>query len=807
MIHILHPQTGKIVAYLDNNGNNIFWNDLHEQHIDGFNTFRFTMDSQIKASADVEGRSRILIPSEREGYQEFIIRDIAVIDGDKEVFSTGAETELDKQKIIVPKTHKELTLKQYVDLAIADTEYQMGEVVFAKTKTLTFDKHLGAYAFLSQVAKEFGVELSFRVEISGNNIVGRYADLLDDQGVFYGKEIEYGKDLISIKKETFSDRIVTALLCLGPVKTDGKRISVTVTDNDAFQRWGRNGNHIVGFYETPSTNVRMTVAQLTAEGKIELKKRIDSTDEFTVDAASVESTFPNEKAFLGDKVRVKNLQYQPPLYAEARVLKVQRSLSDKSIKKLLIGNVLTYDVPPKIKIPAPMKDGCDPPEDPKEGELWINTCEEPTVVKKWTCTEGTPDCSQISPSQREFMDSYTGGNFTLVNEDPTCTGMFGFRMIKEPLSVSYQWQINIYAPTGFPVQSGGTKSNVTAEPYPEYGGAVILPVNIEKVEVSDNRIGGGGFTLRFFCNYTEDGVMVQSQPIFFADDTWIDSVKALPDQAAALSCGWKTVGSNPPANSAVAPVAPVNKDIWFDTSTTVPVLKQYDGTKWSTMVATKLSDLTGTLNGSKLEDGTVPLSKLPANSVVTGIKSVGGTNLTGAITFEAGTGVTLVQDNTAKKLTISASSNGTDTTIQGKTVPAPTTSDDEKFLAYDHETSSFKYMAGGSGDATSLQGKPVPVPTSSDDEKVLTYDLETQSMVWAVKGAGSDATSIQGIVVDATSQVDGHVLTYDAASGKFILKPKPSGGGEYQTVRPYTVRLRSPILLNIGQAITTYLKP
>lgn len=888
MIHILHPQTGGIVGYLDNNGENLFWNDLHEHHVNGFNTFRFTMNSQSPTSANVEGRSRVLIPSERNGYQEFIIHEVAVIDGDKEVFSTGAETELDKQKIIVPTTHKELTLKQYVELAVGGTEYQMGEVIFSGTRTITFEKHVGAYAFLSQVAKEFGVELSFRVEVSGNTIVGRYADLLSDDGIYSGKEIEYGKDLISIKKETFSDRIITSLLCLGPIKTDGTRLSVTVTDNDAFQRWGRDGKHIVGVYETTSDNVRMTIAQLTAEGKIELKKRIDSTDEFTVDAATIEGTFPNEKTFLGDKVRVKNLEYQPPLYAEARILYVKRALSDPSIKEFLVGNVLTYDVT-KFTLPTPINDGCDPPANPKEGQLWINTCEEPPVMKKWSCKTGPTDCSNISPSQREFLDTYTGGDFTLVNT-PGCIGMFGFKMVKEVLAVSYQWQINIYSPGSFPSRDDGQKvKNVTSEPYEEYGGLTILPVEIEKVDVIDGTSSGLGYTLRFYCNFTEGGVLQQAVPLFFATAAWMDHVKSLPDQFPSLLCGWTTVGSNPPANSTTAPVAPTNKDLWFDTSGTTPVLKQYDvtTTAWKTMVATKLSELTGELPGSRITDGTIPIAKLVPDSVITGIKKTAGTLLTGDIEFAEGTGVTIVQNDATKKLTFSSSRDAT--SIQGKAVPVPTVSEDEKVLAYDNDLGTMKWITptsgGGALSATIGDGVAtvftivhnlntrdllielwdltvgtIPQLTPNTTAQLIeSVDVNTAKITFSVapsankyravmlsggsvvgsagvsslkttggalitgdveivagtgvtlsqdnvlkkitiNSAGGDAISIKGIPVDATATTDGYVLTYDAVLAKFVLKPKPAGGGVFLQIIP----MSQVTNLVINLTLTTY---
>lgn len=798
MIHILHPQTGSIIGYLDNNGERIYRNDLHEQHVGGLNAFRFTMNSQTKEAANVEGRARVLIPGERSGYQEFVIYETAIIDGDKEVFTTGAEAELDKQKIIVPDKHEALTLKQYVELALTDTEYEMGDIVYKDIQTIEFEKHLGAFTFLSKVAQIFNVEPVYRVEIRGNRIVGRYVDMVEPVGNFYGKEIEYGKDLVSIKKTSYSDRIVTSLLTLGPIKPDGTRLSVTVTDNDAFQRWGRNGNHIVGIYEVDSDNIDLTTEQLTSLGNIELKKRIDSVDEFIVDAAIIEHIFPNEKTFLGDKVRVKNTEYEPALYAEARILSVQRSISDKTVKKFLIGNVVEYERL-NIKSPTqrPIKEGCPAPTNPRDGEMWIDTCSEPSVLRKYTCRIND-DPKYMSPEQaqsyQEYIDEGMVGSYTWTNPNKT-PYFLGF--LAE--SKANGGRMDLFGT--LPPELTDSYRSMWADLGP------VSNIILERIEFDPyytrNPDAQNAETVRLHIRHTDrDGI-----PNTLSTTLWnLEGDQAFKYFGGIMKggkvCSWKAVGSQPSSYSPTAPEEPNTSDIWFDTSGDNPVMKRYDGTTWEKVVPTTFDELTGTLDGSVLDDGSIPLSKLEG-TVVTGIKGFGETTvLSGDVEFEAGTGITIVQDDTMKKLTFTSSGGGTgdDTTIQGVPVPVPISTDDEKFLAYDHDTSSFKYMTGGSDSATSIQGKPIPVPTSSDDEKILSYDFETQSMVWTVKGAGSDATSIRGIVVDATSPVDGHVLTYDAASGKFMLKAKPSGGGGMLTKMSYVTSMKT---LNMSLTIST----
>ena len=86
-----------------------------------------------------------------------------------------------------------------------------------------------------------------------------------------------------------------------------------------------------------------------------------------------------------------------------------------------------------------------------------------------------------------------------------------------------------------------------------------------------------------------------------------------------------------------------------------------------------------------------------------------------------------------------------------------------------------------------IAGAVVPTPTSANDKQALVYDNPTQSFKYA---DNQNATKIQNIPVDLTGNTDGYVLTYDAASGKFIPKPKPSGGGgvtgEYTSIQQNT---------------------
>ena len=340
VVHVLHHQTDALLGSLESDGDNVFWDDIHEQEIEGLNEFRFQTRADVPLSEHIEKRSRLLIPHEERGWQEFVALEVRTYGNDeKSVYAVGSETELDKTKIIVPATHTGFTLGQYVTLATGDTDWQQGIVEFDGSKTLTFDDYLGSYTFLRRVAVAFDVELVFRIEVSGSQITGRYVDCVKVSGAERGKEIVNGKDLIAVEKTVHSDRIVSALFAIAPEKTDGTRITTTVTNYAAFQAWNRRGRHIIDIYEPESYRQDMTLEQLTQYATTELNKRIAASVEYLITAQDLEDVHPHEKVRLGDSIRIKDIEFNPPLYALARVIRIKRSLTESSAKEYVIGEV------------------------------------------------------------------------------------------------------------------------------------------------------------------------------------------------------------------------------------------------------------------------------------------------------------------------------------------------------------------------------------------------------------------------------------------------------------------------------------
>lgn len=346
MIHITDSQTDRI---LDDISEELFWNDKHYKSLkDNLETFDFTTFADKRFSEHLSKRNRIIIPDEDGQFVEFIIENTRKFHGVNgfsiEVYTSASYIELIKSKVISPQTTPAWTAYEHAELALSNTGWEIGTVHFAGVRTIHIEKHTNPFSYLKRIASEFELELHFRVEVDGNKVVRRYVDLLEHVGIWRGREVEFGKDLISIeRKENMAD-IVTALVGLGPERQDGTRLEVFVEDKDALSRWGRDGQHLVEVYEPQSTDQDMTLERLTELTENELEKRVNSVVEYQAEIADLEKVpgLENEKIRFGYTIKIKDTAFNPPLYLEARVHTQERSIKKDGTKKVTLGDYIEH---------------------------------------------------------------------------------------------------------------------------------------------------------------------------------------------------------------------------------------------------------------------------------------------------------------------------------------------------------------------------------------------------------------------------------------------------------------------------------
>ncbi|MBP3038059.1 phage tail protein [Bacillaceae bacterium Marseille-Q3522] len=341
LVHILDRQNDTILNTL-NSEKGEFTNAERLDSLSNKNHFDFYA---LKKFDLLEKRNRLLLQDNDGFFHEFIINYAEQNKRNQKLIRSNASyVDLSKSKVIEPTTLEGATSATAVDFALVGAEWQAGEIEYTHIRTLNIDDYTNPLALLQTIAAEFELEISYRVEVYGNKVVGRYVDMKRQIAGFEGKEIVFGKDLIDVRRKEDSSRIVTALLGVGPERSDGTRLTVLVEDQDALQRWGRNGQHLIEAYEPQSTDQDMTEDRLRTLTENELEKRINAAVSYECTAASIEHIFgrSHEKIRKGQTVRIKDDGYTPPLYLEARIDEVKSNPITNRIVDFKIGNFVEY---------------------------------------------------------------------------------------------------------------------------------------------------------------------------------------------------------------------------------------------------------------------------------------------------------------------------------------------------------------------------------------------------------------------------------------------------------------------------------
>ncbi|WP_423734509.1 phage tail spike protein [Bacillus thuringiensis] len=212
---------------------------------------------------------------------------------------------------------------------------------------MTIDEFIDPLTFLKKIAALFELEIQYRVEVSGSRITGWYVDMIKKRGRETGKEITLGKDLVGVRRIEHSRDICTALV--GFVRGEGDKLITIesinngllyITDSDAFQRWNAHGKHKFGFYTPETEDQNMTPQRLMTLMKTELKKRVNSSVSYEVEAQSIGRIFglAHELINEGDTIRIKDTGFTPKLYLEARVIAGDESFTDLTQDKYVFGD-------------------------------------------------------------------------------------------------------------------------------------------------------------------------------------------------------------------------------------------------------------------------------------------------------------------------------------------------------------------------------------------------------------------------------------------------------------------------------------
>lgn len=349
LLHIVDFKTEQIIGVIKEQD---YWDDLRQWELkDNKDKFEFTTADGTKIAASLI-QQNLVVKQTRDG--TFVSYIITEVEQDstgrpKKIYALGEHTKLKKATVIKPQTLQATTVNESTDFALQGTEWKRGITEFVGIRTIHIKDFTNPLDLLKQIASTFELEIRFRTEIMGSFIVGRYVDLIKKVGRDNGKEFLLGKDVQGIRRIENSQDVVTALVGVGPQNSEtGEFLTfeeinngkLYVGNNDALQRWSKDGKHLFDIYSPQTEDQDMTKQRLKQLTEAELKKRIDSSTSYEVSAVALEKVFglSHESVRKGDTVRIKDTGFSPPLFLEARLIAADECDTDPSKDKYIFGN-------------------------------------------------------------------------------------------------------------------------------------------------------------------------------------------------------------------------------------------------------------------------------------------------------------------------------------------------------------------------------------------------------------------------------------------------------------------------------------
>ncbi|MGG1856374.1 phage tail spike protein [Bacillus paranthracis] len=346
-LHVVDFKTEQIVASIQPAD---YWDDKRHWEIkNNIDTLEFRAFDNTRHSSTLMQQNLVLKEVRDGRIVPYVITEIEKNSDDRSVtaYASGEWIQLAKAGIIPPQKLEGKTVIEMVDIALAGTKWQKGNLEYASFRSMTIDEFIDPLSFLKKIASLFELEIQYRAEVVGSRVVGRYVDMVKKRGRETGKEITLGKDLMGIKRIENSQNICTALL--GFVKKEGGEF-ITITeinngvpylvDSDAFQRWNEKGQHKFGFYSPETENEDMDAKRLMTLMKTELAKRVNTSVSYEVEEQSIGRVFglSHELINEGDTIRIKDIGFTPKLYLEARVIAGDESFTDPTQDKYIFGD-------------------------------------------------------------------------------------------------------------------------------------------------------------------------------------------------------------------------------------------------------------------------------------------------------------------------------------------------------------------------------------------------------------------------------------------------------------------------------------
>ncbi|HFG2354377.1 TPA: phage tail spike protein [Staphylococcus aureus] len=320
MIHVL-DFNDKIIDFLSTDDPSLV-RAIHKRNVNDNSEMLELLISSERAEKFRE-RHRVIIRDSNKQWREFIINWVQdTMDGYTEIECIASYlADITTAKPYAPGKFEKKTTSEALKDVLSDTGWEVSEQTeYDGLRTTSWTSYQTRYEVLKQLCTTYKMVLDFYIELSSNTVKGRYVVLKKKNSLFKGKEIEYGKDLVGLTRKIDMSEIKTALIAVGPENDKGKRLELVVTDDEAQSQFNLPMRYIWGIYEPQSDDQNMNETRLSSLAKTELNKRKSAVMSYEITSTDLEVTYPHEIISIGDTVRLKHRDFNPPLYVEAEVI-------------------------------------------------------------------------------------------------------------------------------------------------------------------------------------------------------------------------------------------------------------------------------------------------------------------------------------------------------------------------------------------------------------------------------------------------------------------------------------------------------
>lgn len=365
-IFILNKQEKviNILNNVDSPNRNPFFDDILTQTLStGADTYKFTTTFNKKNSRSITVGNKVAFMLDGK-YMLFQIVSVNDVHGDNlemEVYCESAGLSLinsvcRSQRIV------SCDVRKFLEAILQDTEWNIGFVDMSLSNVFDLELETASvYSLLQNNIKKYDAEIRFRCEIVNGRISKKFIDVFRTRGKVSGKRFEFGKNVESISRQIDSSELFTALIGEGknglnfsdisledvPNKPEGQDF---VFDQESYNRYNQNGYHLMGVfkYETESKE------ELLRETYKKLQECKNPKIKYTVNVSLLGGDVE-----VGETVNIIDRFFEPPLLLQARVSKLEKSLSDNSNVRCELSNFVEVSSNINLELLNKVKDFVD----------------------------------------------------------------------------------------------------------------------------------------------------------------------------------------------------------------------------------------------------------------------------------------------------------------------------------------------------------------------------------------------------------------------------------------------------------------